>query len=269
MSAVFAMARIVVVDGIRRRALIGLVSLASFCLAGGFFYIDFIPRYFAQASIDFVLSIIYASGMVFLLFHAVQLVSWDEERKVIHTFLTRPVSRSAYILGVFGGCMFLLLALYVILGLVGLVAIKVISISVDPRHTFNIDLLSYCLGLLFSYHGQAMILAIIMFFSGLLRSGHAVLLVTISYLLISNGLPIVRAETMKNLAEIGAGEGGTGLLTMLSAIFPDFSKWDLKNIIASDFHFVAESAIHLVFSYVYCVISVFLACLFYDVRDLK
>ncbi len=51
----------------------------------------------------FCLSAISLGGLLVPLFLAVSLLSKDIERKTVYTILSRPISRSKYILGKFGG----------------------------------------------------------------------------------------------------------------------------------------------------------------------
>ena len=119
LQRIWSIAHLVLLDGLRRHALIGLVIMALFCQFGGLFFFGFIPRDIARASSDFVFSVSWLAGMVFIFFHAVQAMAWGEDRRVIHTLLARPIARSEYVLGVFSGLALLLIFLNSILGGIG------------------------------------------------------------------------------------------------------------------------------------------------------
>ena len=111
---VSALARLIILDGLLRHALIGLVLFALAGTTGGLLLFDFIPRDIGRASNDFLFSITWLTGFIFLLFHGVQVMAWDSERGALHTFLARPISRTEYALAPWTGAA--LLALNVILG---------------------------------------------------------------------------------------------------------------------------------------------------------
>ena len=72
-----------------------------------------------------------------------------------------------------------------------------------------------------------MILSAIVLFSGMIRGGFTVLLVTLSYYLICNGLPVA-IEFFK-----GGSPFARKLLVGLTLLFPNFSRFDFKGMIVA------------------------------------
>ena len=106
-----SLGRIVVIDGLRSHAIIGLLFLALACEVGGLFFFAFIPRDIGRVSSDFIFSVSFLTGLIFLFFHAVNVTAWGGNKRLIHTILARPLSRTEYVLGMFAGLAFLLLLL--------------------------------------------------------------------------------------------------------------------------------------------------------------
>ena len=79
---------------------------------------------------------------------------------------------------------------------------------------------------------QLMMLAVIMLFSGLVRGGFPVLLVSLCFYLICSGLPVVR-ESMAQRADAETLAPTLKLLQTMTAFFPDFSRLDFKNAVVS------------------------------------
>ena len=227
-----ALARIMLIDGLRRHALIGLLVLALAAEAGGLLFFDFIHRDIGRASVDFIFSVSWIVGFIFLFFHAVQIMAWDEERRVIHTLLAPPLSRSEYVLGVFVGQATLLLLLNVILGVIGWATLMMIRHMVDPRFFSYFSHFHYLVGWIGLFAMQLMILAVILMFSGLVRGGFPVLLVSLCFYLICSGLPVVR-ESMVQRTDAQALAPTLRLLQGMTAFFPDFSRLDFKNAVVS------------------------------------
>ncbi len=261
--------QLIVIDGLRRQALIGLII---FALAGeicGIAFFDFIPKDIGRASNDFLFSISWITGLIFLLFHSVPAVAWDSERRVVHTFLARPISRTEYILGIFAGLAILLLLLNLTLSSIAWIILNFIKSSVSPIYFKNLSLPYFILTSLGLYSIQLMILSIILLFSGAIRGSFPVLLLTLAYYFICNGLPVVREAITQTLGV--SNQGLTLLLRWMTAIFPDFSKLDYKTLVTSRETIIPTIEIKLSFglSAFYIIILLWLAAILYQRRDLN
>lgn len=188
----WAVAWLEILGGLRRYAILGLVLLAFALEAGGLLFMDFIPRDIGRASSDFILTVGWFAGLLFLLFHCVQAFAWSDERRTLHTLLARPITRQQYVLGGYLGLATLLLLLNVILALVGFGVLYLIRTSLPMEYFSGVALTHYCLAWLGLLCIELMLLAVIVLFSGMVRGGFPVLLLTVSYYFICAGLPVVR-----------------------------------------------------------------------------
>lgn len=266
-----SLSRLVIVDGLRRHALIGLILFALAGETGGLLFFDFIPRDIGRASNDFLFSISWLMGFIFLLFHAVQVMAWDDERRVLHTFLARPISRAEYVLGVFLGLAALLLALNAILGGIGWTVLNFIRKSVDAASYFqHLSLPFFLLASAGLYCMELMLLAVIMLFSGAVRGNFPVLLLSLSYYFICLGLPVVR-QAIHQLTANSHSLFMEPMLKGLTALFPDFSRLDFKMLVASSDPVPAMGQIVAPFALgiMYVLIVLWLACAIYQRRDLQ
>ncbi|MFH7320916.1 hypothetical protein ACHHRT_09930 [Desulfurivibrio sp. D14AmB] len=270
LKRIMAVARLVTLDGLRRHALLGLVALAVAAQLGALFFIDFIPRDIGRASADFILSTTWLAGFIFLFFHGVQVIALDEEKRVIYSLLARPISRGEYVLGVFVGLALLLLLLNLLLGSLGFGALLLIKGMVQEVYFAHLGGLAYLLAWLGLYVTQLLLLAVIMLFSGLVRGGFPVLLVSLAYYAICSGLPVVREAVSQRAAEESGG-GLALLLKGLTALFPDFSRLDFKDAITvADFGTGAGPLlIGFGLTAAYVALALWLACLLYQRRDLQ
>ena len=170
---IWSLAVLVILDGLRRHALIGLLLLSLLLEACGLLFFDFIPRDIGRASGDFIVSVGWLTGFLFLFFHAVQVMAWDEERRTIHTLLARPISRAQYVLGVYLALALLLLLLNGILAGIGYGILAVIKGSVKPVYFTHLSGAHYLLSWLGLYAIELTILAAILLFSGLVRGARS------------------------------------------------------------------------------------------------
>lgn len=266
-----ALSWIIILDGLRRHALIGLVIFALAGATSGLLFFDFIPRDVGRASNDFLFSISWVTGLIFLLFHAVQVMAWDNERGALHTFLARPISRSEYALALFLGLATLLLLLNIILGGLSWSVLSLIKASVDAAYFQRLSFPFFLLAGAGLYWIQLMILAIILLVSSAVRGSFPVLLLTLCYYFICSGLPVVR-ESFKQQINHGAEHQTLDtLLQGLTAVFPDFSWFDFKTLVASNDSapIASQLMVPFVLSTLYIVLVLWLSCMIFERRDLQ
>ena len=270
-SRITALARLVLLDGLRRHALLGLVALSVAAQAGAFLFFDFIPRDIGRASADFILSLAWLTGFIFLFFHGVQVMALDEERKVIYSLLARPLSRGEYVLGVFSGLAALLLLLNLLLSGLGFGALTLIRQMVAPVYFSQLSIFAYLLSWLGLFSLQLLLLAVILLFSGLVRGSFPVLLIALAYYAICSGLPVVRESVAQQAAGDQGASGLHSLLVWLTALFPDFARLDFKNSITAVATLPEAPLllIHFGLTGAYISLVLWLACLVYQRRDLQ
>jgi len=271
LKRIAALARLVLIDGLRRHALLGLIALSVAAQAGALLFFDFIPRDIGRASSDFILSLAWLSGFIFLFFHGVQVIALDEERKVIYSLLARPISRGEYVLGIFAGLAGLLLLLNLLLSGLGFGSLLVIKQMVEPVYFSQFNMVSYLLAWFGLFAMELMLLAIILLFSGLVRGSFPVLLISLSFYAICSGLPVVREAVNQRAAQEGTQPALKSMLQWMTAVFPDFDRLDFKNMIASSDPLPEFSLMLVNFGLTISYVGLFLwlACLVYQRRDLQ
>ena len=266
-----ALARIIILDGMRRHALLGLLALSLAAEAGGLVFFDFIARDIGRASSDFIFSVSWLSGLIFLFFHCVQVIAWDEERRVIHTLLAKPISRGEYVIGVFVGLAVLLLVLNLLLGILGWLTLMLIKGMVEAAYFSHFSHGFYCLTWLGLFSMELMILSVIMLLSGMVRGSFPVLLVSMAFYAICSGMPVVRESVAQRAAVEGGQDFSIWMLKIMTGVFPDFDRLDFKNWVVSTGHLPDGMALLTGFclATAYIVLLLWLACFIYGRRDLQ
>lgn len=271
LKRIAAVSRLVLLDGLRRHALMGLIALSMTAQVGALLFFDFIPRDIGRASSDFIFSVAWVSGFIFLFFHGVQVIALDEERKVIYSLLARPISRRDYVIGIFIGITSLLLLLNLLLCGLGFGTLMVVKGLVKPIYFSHFSMAYYFLSWFGLFAMEMMLLSVILLFSGLVRGSFPVLLISLSFYAICSGLPVVR-EVVNQSAEKSEGVSGMNtLLFWLTAVFPDFVRLDFKNMIVSSSSMPDVSLMLVNFGLTtsYTVLFLWFACLVYQRRDLQ
>ncbi|MDY0220200.1 MAG: hypothetical protein RBR67_03590 [Desulfobacterium sp.] len=271
-NRIFALAWLTVLDGLRSHALLGLVFLSISAQAGGLLFFDFISRDVGRASSDFIFSISWFSGFLFLFFHAVKVVAWDEDRNVIYNLLARPISRAEYVLGIFFGLALLMLFLNLLLGSLGWLTLVWIKSNVTPEYFGHLSPGFYLLSWAGLFAMELMMLSVILLFSGLIRGSFPVLLISISFYAICSGMPVVRESFSQQAVSDTGSHVSARLLQIMTAVFPDFSRLDFKNLLMSSAQIWPDLTTLLVnfgLTVGYITLSLWFACAVYNRRDLQ
>ena len=263
-KSISALSRITFLEGLRRHSVHGLLALGVLAEIGGLFFMDFIGRDVGRACSDYSFSVMWIIGALFLFFHTVQVFAWDEGNKSIYSLLARPITRAEYVVGTTLGLCALLLLLQLSMGLISYVALIWIKSTLDAVYFPLLSVSSFILSWLGLVTMQLVILSMIVLLSSALRGSFLVMLSSISYYLICSGLPVIREtlflqQGMENL-----------LLTLLTAIFPNFERLDFKDLVASTNPIIDLSMIipQFALSYSYIALCITLACIIYQKRDL-
>lgn len=267
---VLAVAQVTFMDGMRKHALIGLIALALLLEVFGIVFMDFFGRDVGRASSDFLISIIWLAGMVFLLFHAVQTIAMSEEQKVIYIFLSRPISRSEYVVGIFVGLALLLFVLQVLLGVVSYVTLLWMKTQLETQYFPVFNQGYFVLSIVGVFVMQLCVLAAIMVFCGVLRGSFLVLMMSIAYYSICSGIPVVLESLKQQMIHIEQGYSSYYLLKAIGMLFPDFSRLDFKDFVVmpSTPMLADDVGLSFIFSVVYALMMLMLACYLYRRRDL-
>lgn len=272
MNRVIALAQITFINGLRRNAVWGLCLFSLLIEISGILFMDFFGHNLGRVISDFQFSIMYLSGMIFILFYAVQAVAWDDDHKGIDGILARPISRTEYVLGLLAGLTTLLLCFELILGSVALGTLiwakQALADVYFPLFSSEHYLLTWSgLQMILMTH-----LAMIILISAAIRGPFPVMLITLAYSLICSGLPVVR-QSVEQMLESGSDIHGLSIMLQgLNLIFPDFSRLDYKNSILSEesIESIAQIPLWIPFStsILYIAIVIWISCFIYHRRDI-
>ena len=116
-------------EGIRNRALYGITLIALLLLGVNLMIAGMIPRNVGKMAVDMVLSTISFSGLLVVLFIGINLMAKDLDKRTIYMVLSRPISRSQYIIGKFLGMAMLILATVLFLSIFSSLSIFMIKLT--------------------------------------------------------------------------------------------------------------------------------------------
>jgi ABC-type transport system involved in multi-copper enzyme maturation permease subunit len=230
MTVLWPLALITFKEGIRTRAIYG-ISLFSFLLLGANPLISGMTmRSAGKTAVDMALSTISLSGLLVILFIGINLIAKDLDRRTIYMVLSRPISRSQYIVGKFIGMVFLILVIVAILGVFACLSISMVKLAYpDYFERFSWSLV--LLAIAFIAMMLVLLLAVSCLFSALSSTSFVTLVLTSMTYVIGHSIREVKT-LMENPGAIGFGQDASFLTSAFVKtayyLLPNLSFFDIK-----------------------------------------
>ncbi len=269
MKTFWPIALITFKEGIRNRAIYGITLFALLLFGATALVATMIPREVGKVSIDMALSTISFAGLLIVLFVGINLMAKDLDKRTIYTVLSRPISRSQYIIGKFFGMVLLIVVTMSILSLLATVAIimlKAIHADYFTRFSAQLIFLAVCLTVLM----LIMLSAISFLFASFTSSSFITMVLTIITYIIGQSLSGVKALIESPPQELGFTLSPLTMKMVQAAyyIFPNLSLFDVKLQAA---HALAVSSSFVlwtvVYGIVYIALSITLAALIFRKKE--
>jgi len=215
-------------EGVRDRALHGIMFIAFLsCIL----YMTVVPLFAFETGkviIDIGFASLTLAGLAIILFLGITLLTADIHKRTVCMILSRPISRTEYIIGKFIGLSFIILiALSIISGLgilSGWIGTRFIEEMNLPR---NFSWGVMFLAISFNYLSLLIILSVAFFFTIVTTNAYLSMLFTFCVYLIGASL-----ETIVKIISVGdfvkVGDVYLGMLKVFSWIFPNMKAFNLK-----------------------------------------
>lgn len=228
MNGVWPLALITFKEGVRNRALYGILALAAFLLVGTQLVCSMIPRDVGKVAVDLALSAISLAGLMVVLFVGINLVAKDLDRRTIYMVLSRPISRGGYILGKFMGVGLLVCVAMLLLGAAALASILLAKLQY-PSYFANFSLATVLLAIFFSMLMMLLLASLSFLFSSLTSTSFISLMLTVACYLIGQVSADVKALIdASNSVGIEVSAWTAQLVKGVYYLFPNLSLFDIK-----------------------------------------
>ena len=206
-------------EGIRQRALWGILGLAIVLTMGNLVFTTMFSWDLGKVSIEFGLSAVSFSGLLLIFFLGLKIMADDLERSRIYMILSRPVTIREYIFGKYLGLAMILLVATLILGISAAISMHYVLWTypgfVPPGFSWKI----YVMALTCQWISLLVIQALCFFwFSFASHSFIALILAALSYL-VGQNMANLRYVIEKN-TQAGVLSGQEGLVQVISWILP-------------------------------------------------
>jgi ABC-type transport system involved in multi-copper enzyme maturation permease subunit len=256
MTMLWPIALITFKEGIRNKAIYGILIMALMLLFINSLLCSMIPQEVGKVAVDIALSTVYFSGLLLVFFVGINLMAKDLDRRTIYMVISRPISRSQYIFGKFCGMVLLILAAMVILGTFAVLSIFLIKLTY-PGYYQRFSWPMVILALAFSVLPLIMLSAMSFLFASFASSSFITLVLTMITYIIGRSSYDVKALVESALATSIAPSPVTVILVKIAYyVFPNLSVFDIKTQAA---HGLAVDGSYIMWAILYAVVYTSLA----------
>jgi ABC-type transport system involved in multi-copper enzyme maturation permease subunit len=213
-------------EGIRSRALFGIFILAILMFAATVALTNLFMRDIMKVAADLSLSTISFAGLLMVVFIGTNLLAKDIDKRTIYMVISRPISRSQYIVGKYLGLCSLVVAGVLLLGVVSSAPVYLSVLTYkNPVTVFKWPV--YFTAIAFIALKLSVISSIIIFFSSITSTSFISLVLTIATYLIGSTNEVARAiiESKPEGEEISLLM--SGIIKFVYYVFPNLSAFDL------------------------------------------
>ncbi len=270
LNKVWPIAAITLREGIRNRALQGILFVAALLCAINLIIIPLFAFDTGKVAVDLSFASITLAGLAIVIFLGIALVAKDIHQRSVCMVLSRPIPRSAYILGKFCGVGITVLIAVLIIGAMGLITASVgihYFIEMDAPRNFSWGVM--LLTLLYQYISLLVLMSFAFFFTVLTSNEYLSMLFTFCIYLIGNSL-----ETIVKVLQAGeyfeAGNGYINVMKFLTWVFPNLSAFNLKVYLGYGLHLPWADLIWTgIYGVIYIILLLTLTAMIFSRKELR
>ena len=223
-------AEITFLEGFRSRVLYGIFLFSIFVMILSIVFANFFMHDIGKIAVDFNLSAISLAGLLMAFSISVNLIAQDLDKKTIHFVLSKPISRSRYILGKYFGILGLTTVAYLILSLISGLALLFIHFQ-SPDYFKEFRVSAYILAILLDLVKLGLLNAVILFFGTITTSGFINTLFAIGVYIIGQTMSeVVRFLSLDSTSEVSPLV--QLVVTTTRYLVPNFELFDIKVLAA-------------------------------------
>jgi ABC-type transport system involved in multi-copper enzyme maturation permease subunit len=228
MGKIWPIAAITLREGIRNRALQGILAVAVFL---GLVYLTIIPMFAfdtGKVAVDLGFASITLAGLAIVIFLGIGMLTRDIHQRSVCMILSRPVARPAYVVGKFCG---LAVTILIAMGIIAAIAAvtSLIGIVLIPEMTAprGFSILMLLTVLAYQFESLLILLSVAFLFTVLTTNEYLSMLFTFCVYVIGHTLEtVVKVITAGEFIQVGAAY--LQLMRILTWVFPNLSAFDLK-----------------------------------------
>ena len=255
MMAVWSVALITFKEGIKNRVIFGIFIIALLLFAATTVVITLFMRDIVKVAVDLSLSTVSFAGLLTLLFNGVNLFGKDLDKRTIYMVISRPISRSEYLVGKFLGIVLLALTVVVFLGLMSAVPV-ILSKRFYYYPEARFDWTIYFIAVIYIFIKLAIVSAVITLFASCTSNSFVALVLSLVTYIIGQSTEGVKLLMASKVEKIDVSPLLSYMVKIAYYIFPNISAFDLKTQAA---HGLSISPSYILWTMLYAILYIFIA----------
>jgi ABC-type transport system involved in multi-copper enzyme maturation permease subunit len=268
MNVLYPLAVVTFKEGIRNRAIYAIFLFALALFGFDLVIANMAPRDVGKVAVDLALSSVSFAGLLLVLFVGINLMAKDIDKRTIYMVLSRPVSRSEYILGKFSGMVLLIVSTTMFLSCFALATIAFLKLGY-PNYFERFDWSIVLLAIAFIIMMLIMLSALSFLFAAFASNSFITLVLTIISYIVGHAITDVKALIeAPQQAGIEVSQPTLKLVQVAYYLFPNLSIFDIKTQAA---HGIAVSLPYILVAFgywvVYTALAVSLAAFFFMKKE--
>lgn len=270
MNAIKATALLSYQEGLKHRVLYGVLIFALFLMAFAVLISGMFMRDISKIILDLCLSAVNVGGLLIPFFLAVHLLARDIEKRTIFTILSKPVSRTDYVVGKYLGIVLLTGTVMAVLTGTTLISVWIGKLIYGSRYFATFSIQAVLLSVLMSFLGLMVLNALVVFWCSITTSSFIATLLTLATYLIGHTIDDV-VRFLSTEIKLSAGEVAESLrytVKFVQYLFPNLSAFDVKLQAAHGIMIPAADSLFLAaYGAAYVVSVLALSVLIFSRRD--
>lgn len=255
MIAIWSVASITFKEGIKNRVLFGIFIIALLLFAVTTIVTTLFMRDVVKVAVDLSLSTVSFAGLLTLLFVGVNLFAKDLDKRTIYMVISRPISRSEYLIGKFLGLVMLALAVVAFLGILSAVPVimsKKFYYYSEARFNWWI----FFIAVIYIFVKLAIVSSIITLFASFTSNSFIALVLSLVTYIIGQSTESVRLLLASKVEKIEVSPIVSYMVDAAYYVFPNISAFDLKTQAA---HGLSISPSYILWTGLYAVFYITVA----------
>lgn len=270
MNNIISIMRISYKEGLRQRVLYGVVIFALLLMAFAVLISGLFMRDISKIILDLCLSAINIGGLLIPFFLAVNLLARDIERRTIFTILSKPISRSQYIVGKYFGIVLLTGTVMAVLTVATFFSVWTGKLLYGETFFSSFNPWAVIVGIFMSFLGLMVLNAIVVLWCSVTTSSFIATLLTLFTYLIGHTIDDVVRFLAVEIKATGADMSFAVQNAVKTAqyVFPNLSAFDIKLQAAHGILIpLSDAAFLICYGVVYIAAILSLSILIFGRRD--
>ncbi|SDU60564.1 ABC transporter permease [Desulfobacula phenolica] len=270
MSKIIALAILTFKEGIRDRALMGIFIIALSMLLATILFTGLFGHELGKVLVDLNLSTIAFAGLLLTFFVNINLMAKDIDKRTIYCVLSKPISRTEYMLGKYAGLMLIVFTALFFLLVFSTGIMCFVKSFYSKIYFKDFSWFCYFQAYLYEILMFAVLNSVVIFFSSISTSSFLTLLFSLATYIAGQTIEEVMEFLKKEALGQQISEINQWIVDIAQYIFPNFSAFDIK-ILASHGKLMtlSHTTALLTYSIVYTTLLLFLASLIFNKREIN